>query len=257
MVSHMRKKTRSAADTPRSVRSVHCRSLRKRFKIPGGGRLDVLNGIDLTVRAGEFVTLMGPSGSGKSTLLNIIGGLIPSTGGTVVVNGRSLTTMDHHALTEVRRRDVGWIFQDFNLIAQLTALENVMIPMNLAGVPDDDARARAMTLLTEVGLAERMDHFPDTLSGGQQQRAATARALANDPPLVLADEPTGNLDTVTGLEIIAFFQQLVERGKSVLMVTHDTNLAMASDRVYILRGGRLVQSIGDQKSAGHPTEATV
>ena len=161
---------------------VKCNNLRKSFSIPGGGVNKVLKGLDLEVSEGEFVALMGPSGCGKSTLLNIIGALIPPSGGDVVVNGKELKGMNSLQLAQMRRGDVGWIFQNFNLIENLTALENVIIPMNLAGKAGPESEKRARELMTRLGLEGRMDHFPDGLSGGQQQRIAVIRALVNDPP---------------------------------------------------------------------------
>jgi len=221
---------------------VECRGLKKDFRIPGREANRVLRGIDLTLREGEFITLMGPSGCGKSTLLNIIGGLISATSGEVKVNGKSLTKIGHRELAEVRRSDVGWIFQDFNLIVNLTALENVMVPMYLAGKNGSEIKKRAMELLSQVGLMSRMDHFPDTLSGGQQQRVAIARALVNDPKIIVADEPTGNLDSQTGREIIGLFKDLASKGTAVLMVTHDVILANSSQMTYLLRDGVLHSS---------------
>lgn len=231
--------------TGRSGRKVlvECRDLKKEFRIPGGGSNKVLMGIDLILRAGEFVTLMGPSGCGKSTLLNIIGGLIPPSSGDVKVNGRSLGSMGHRELAKVRREDVGWIFQDFNLIINLTALENVMVPMHLAGRDGPEVERKATELLEQMGLGNRTDHFPDTLSGGQQQRVAIARALVNDPKIIVADEPTGNLDSKTGREIVALFKDLARKGTTVLMVTHDAILANASQRTYVLRDGVLHGSL--------------
>jgi putative ABC transport system ATP-binding protein len=165
----------------------------------------------------------------------------------VNVNGKALAPMNHRQLAEVRRSEVGWIFQDFNLIINLTALENVMIPMNLAGKSGPGVEKRARELLDMVGLTKRLDHFPDTLSGGQQQRVAIARALVNDPPLIVADEPTGNLDSHTGREIIGLFQDLAAQGKGVLMVTHDVVLANSSQKTYLLRGGVLHSSIDKEE----------
>jgi putative ABC transport system ATP-binding protein len=225
---------------------VECRGLKKEFRIPGGGSNKVLMGIDLTLKEGEFVTLMGPSGCGKSTLLNIIGGLIPPSSGDVKVNGRSLGSMGHRELAQVRREDVGWIFQDFNLIMNLTALENVMVPMYLAGKDGPEIEEKANQLLERMGLGNRMDHFPDTLSGGQQQRVAIARALVNDPKIIVADEPTGNLDSRTGREIVALFKELARKGTTVLMVTHDAILANASQRTYVLKDGILHASLNKE-----------
>lgn len=222
---------------------VKCKALKKEFRIPGRGANKVLKGIDLSLREGEFVTLMGPSGCGKSTLLNIIGGLIPATSGEVEVRGRSLIKMGHRELAQVRRDDVGWIFQDFNLITNLTALENVMVPMHLGGRNGPEVQKRAVELLDRVGLSKRMDHFPDKLSGGQQQRVAIARAMVNDPKIIVADEPTGNLDSQTGREIIELFKELAGKGTAVLMVTHDVILANSSQRTYLLRDGVLHSSL--------------
>ena len=222
---------------------VRCKNLSKSFSIPGGGENKVLKGIDLEVSKGEFIALMGPSGCGKSTMLNIIGAMLSPTGGHVEVNGKKLKGMKHKDLTRVRRHDVGWIFQDFNLIPNLTALENVMIPMNIAGKTGPKAEDNAKSLIARLGLADRMDHFPDGLSGGQQQRIAAARALVNDPPLVVADEPTGNLDTRAGLEIIELFTELATKGKAIIMVTHDIDLAQAAHTRYMLRDGKLLTSL--------------
>lgn len=222
---------------------VRCKNLSKSFSIPGGGENEVLKGIDLEVSKGEFIALMGPSGCGKSTMLNIIGGMLGPTSGHVEVSGKKLTGMKHMELTRVRRHEVGWIFQDFNLIPNLTALENVFLPMNLAGKTGPKAEEMAKSLISRLGLADRMDHFPDGLSGGQQQRIAVARALVNDPPLVVADEPTGNLDTRAGLQIIELFLELAAQGKTILMVTHDIDLAHAAHVRYVLRGGKLLMSL--------------
>ena len=222
---------------------VRCKNLSKSFAIPGGGENKVLKGIDLEVSKGAFIALMGPSGCGKSTMLNIIGAMLNPTGGQVEVNGKKLNGMRHMDLTRVRRHDVGWIFQDFNLIPNLTALENVFIPMNLAGTTDPKAEDKAKSLIARLGLADRIDHFPDGLSGGQQQRIAVARALVNDPPLIVADEPTGNLDTKAGFEIIELFLELAVQGKAILMVTHDIDLAHAAHARYVLRDGKLHMSL--------------
>ena len=223
---------------------IECTNLQKSFPLQGKQQLDVLKGINLTLQKGEFKALMGPSGSGKSTLLNILGGLIPHTAGEVVINGKELSKMSNNERTLVRRQDIGWIFQDFNLVDNLTALENVMVPLNFAGKTDNEAKDRAISLLKQLGIGDRIHHFPDTLSGGQQQRVAIARALANDPGIILADEPTGNLDSQTGLGIIRLFKDLAEKlNKGILMVTHDVDLAQASQKVYVLRNGKLEEQI--------------
>ncbi|MHA1672015.1 MAG: ABC transporter ATP-binding protein [Promethearchaeota archaeon] len=203
----------------------------------------VLKGIDFQMKAGDFFALMGPSGSGKSTLLNIVGGLLNSTKGSVEINKTQLDALDDDQLTEMRSKNIGWVFQSFGLIDNLTALENITIPLNFAGVYDGEADSRAKELLKLVDLEDRGDHFPDGLSGGQNQRVGIARALANDPDILLADEPTGNLDTRTGLEIIALFKELSKMGKAILMVTHDVKLAHASDQVFILRNGKVEKEL--------------
>ena len=215
----------------------------KKFNEGKRNEVYVLKGIDFQMKSGDFFALMGPSGCGKSTLLNIVGGLLKSTKGTVKINNTHLYDLDDDKLTEMRSRNIGWVFQSFGLINNLTALENVMIPLNLAGVYDQEAETRANELLKIVGLEDRADHFPDGLSGGQNQRVAIARALANDPGILFADEPTGNLDTKTGLEIIALFKQLSKMGKAILMVTHDVSLAHASDQVFILRDGKVEREL--------------
>lgn len=208
----------------------------KAFDI-GREKYHVLKGINLKMKRGEFFAMMGPSGSGKSTALNIIGALIEASSGEICVDGKNLSNLDDNGLTDIRRHSVGWIFQDFNLIDNLTALENVLIPLNLVGINGPEAMEKAISLLEKVDLSDRMDHFPDGLSGGQQQRVAIARALANDPVLLLADEPTGNLDSATGLEVIELFKELAENGMTILMVSHDVALAHAAQKVYILRDG--------------------
>jgi putative ABC transport system ATP-binding protein len=219
--------------------------LKKSFILGGGVEYKVLKGINLEMNAGEFYALMGPSGSGKSTLLNIVGALIESTSGHVLIDSKDLTTLNDNELTDIRRHKVAWIFQDFSLIPNLSALENVIIPMNLAGEIGPDVEERAIKLLTRVGLEERMNHLPDGMSGGQQQRVAIARALANRPKLLLADEPTGNLDTQTGHEIIELFKELAEDGTTILMVSHDVALAHSAQKVFILQDGTVEEEIQD------------
>jgi len=213
---------------------------------PGkANEVNVLRGVSLEMRKGDFFTLMGPSGCGKSTLLNIVGGLTKQNSGSVKINGIELDTLKDNALSELRNLHIGWVFQSFGLIDNLTALENVMIPLDLADVEDSVAKLTAMELLKRVGLEDRADHFPDGLSGGQNQRVAIARALANDPEVILADEPSGNLDTSTGLEIIDLFKELAAQGKAILMVTHDVALAHAAQKVFILRNGVVAEEAKD------------
>ncbi len=210
------------------------------------GEHEVLKGIDLELNSGQFVSLMGASGSGKSTLLNIVGAMIPGTSGDILIEEQSLLDLNDNELAEIRRHKVGWVFQDFLLVEGLTALENVLVPMNLAGINGPEAEARASELLHLVGLGDRMDHFPAQLSGGQQQRVALARSLANDPGIILADEPTGNLDTRTGEQIVEIFQNLAKQGKAILMVSHDIKLAHAAQKVYILKNGVVHEELEDE-----------
>ncbi len=206
----------------------------------GSGEIEVdaLRGIELSVPRGQFVVVLGPSGSGKTTLMNLIGGIEPPTAGSVVVAGHDLTAADDTALTEYRRAQLGFVFQFFNLIPTLTALENVALVAELVGAPEEQARAA----LDAVGLGERADHFPSALSGGEQQRVAIARALVKDPPLLLADEPTGSLDLDTGRQVLAALHRACrDGGRTVLLVTHNSAIAAMADRVLRLGSGRLVR----------------
>ena len=204
----------------------------------GRRRLEVLKGIDLEIKSGELVALMGPSGCGKSTLLNIIGGLLEADSGEISLSEFNYGTKSPNRVVDVRRRGVGWIFQDFHLIDRLSTLDNVIFSLELSGVPTKQAEEQAKEALEKVGLSDRMEFIPDQLSGGQRQRAAIARAIAGSRPLLLADEPTGNLDVKSGLGIIDLFKKLCkEGGMSVLMVTHDPNLASMADRMLLLKDG--------------------
>ena len=221
--------------------------LRKGFG-SGRRRLEVLKGINLEMKPGELVALMGPSGCGKSTLLNIIGGLLDADSGSISLDQFNYGTKSPSRVVDVRRRGVGWIFQDFHLIDRLNALDNVVFALELSGVPTTQAEEQAREALEKVGLLDRMEFIPDQLSGGQRQRVAIARAIAGSRPLLLADEPTGNLDVKSGQEIIDLFQQLCEEdGMSVLMVTHDPTLASMADRMLLLRDG--VTAASDIRSA--------
>ena len=214
----------------------------------GRRRLEVLKGIDLEINPGELVALMGPSGCGKSTLLNIIGGLLDADSGSISLDQFNYGTKSPSRVVDVRRRGVGWIFQDFHLIDRLNALDNVVFALELSGVPSEQAEQQARDALERVGLADRMEFIPDQLSGGQRQRVAIARAIAGSRPLLLADEPTGNLDVKSGQEIIDLFKQLCEEdGISVLMVTHDPTLASMADRMLLLRDG--ISAASDIRSA--------
>ena len=210
--------------------------------------MEVLKGINMEVKAGELVSLMGPSGCGKSTLLNIIGGLLEADSGEIKLDSFNYGTKSPNRVVDVRRSGVGWIFQDFHLVERLDALDNVAFSLELSGVSSSEAESRAMDALMRVGLADRMNFIPDQLSGGQQQRVAIARAIAGSRPLILADEPTGNLDVKSGEEVIKLFKDLCANdGLSVLMVTHDPMLASMADRMLLLKDG--VTAASDIRSA--------
>ena len=221
--------------------------LRKGFG-SGSRRLEVLKGINMEVKPGELVSLMGPSGCGKSTLLNIIGGLLEADSGEISLGSFNYGTKSPNRVVDVRRSGVGWIFQDFHLVDRLDALDNVAFSLELSGMPSSEAEGRAMDALMRVGLADRMNFIPDQLSGGQQQRVAVARAISGSRPLILADEPTGNLDVKSGQEVIKLFKDLCANdGLSVLMVTHDPMLASMADRMLLLKDG--VTAASDIRSA--------
>ncbi len=206
------------------------------------GKVDVqaLKGIDLEIYAGEYISIMGPSGSGKSTLFNMIGGLDKPSDGKVFIDEVDVSQLDAYELAWLRNRKIGYIFQTFNLIPVMTALENVTLPMTFAGMNAEDATEKGIELLRLVGLGERFQHKPLELSGGQQQRVAVARSLANDPAIILADEPTGNLDLTTGEEIIELLRTLsTERGVTIISATHDHKMLNVSDRVIWIRDGRV------------------
>jgi putative ABC transport system ATP-binding protein len=206
----------------------------------GGQTLRALKGVDLDIRRGEYISLMGPSGSGKSTLFNMIGGLDKPTTGNVFIDEVDMAQLDAAELAYLRCRRIGYIFQTFNLIPVMTALENVTLPMIFAGIPSDEAAEKGMHLLKIVGLGERFHHKPTELSGGQQQRVAIARSFANDPAIILADEPTGNLDGKTGTEIIELLRAMnKDRGVTVISATHDLKMVDVSDRIVYIRDGAI------------------
>ena len=211
----------------------------------GSNKLHVLNGIEMGIERGELVALMGPTGCGKSTLLNIIGGLMPADSGDINLDDRSYGLKNPSSVVDVRRSLVGWIFQDFHLLDHLSALDNVAMALEISGVPSKEADKRARDALEKVNLGDRMDHIPDQLSGGQQQRVAIARAIAGNRPLLLADEPTGNLDIASGAEVLQLFKDLChdkENPISILMVTHDPDLASKADRMLLMRDGLVAAS---------------
>ena len=218
---------------------VRVSNVTKSFKL---GKIDVeaLKGIDLEISKGKYISIMGPSGSGKSTLFNMIGGLDKPTSGKVYIDEVDIAQLDAYELAWLRCRKIGYIFQTFNIIQVMTALENVTLPMVFAGMNNDAATDKGMQLLGLVGLGDRYSHKPFELSGGQQQRVAIARALANDPPIIVADEPTGRLDSVTAESIFQIFMNLSAQGKTILMVTHDRGLAQRASRTVEIADGRIV-----------------
>lgn len=203
----------------------------------GNEIVKVLKGIDLSINKGEYVALMGPSGSGKSTLMNLLGCLDTPTSGSYILNGKDVSSMRDDELAEIRNKEIGFVFQTFNLLPRTTALDNVALPMVYAGFKKPDRNARATTVLTQVGLQDRMDHKPNQLSGGQRQRVAVARALVNHPSIILADEPTGNLDSKTSVEIMGLFNEIHSNGNTVILVTHEEDIAEYAHRVIRLRDG--------------------
>jgi putative ABC transport system ATP-binding protein len=227
---------------PDAIRAVN---LTRTYQV-GETTVQALRSVNLRVGKGQFVALVGPSGSGKSTLLNLVGGLDHPTSGQLWVDGEELSASKEKALTEHRRRRVGFVFQSFNLLPRLTAVENVALPLMFVGVSERDRIERAGQFLDQVGLSGRLDHRPTQLSGGEQQRVAIARALVNHPAIILADEPTGNIDTATGAEIMALLRRLNrEQGVTLLLVTHDPEAASFADRIIQLRDGQIAgQEVG-------------
>ncbi len=197
----------------------------------------VLRGIDLDIDKGEYVALMGPSGSGKSTLMNLLGCLDTPTSGEYILNGKDVSKMSDDELAEIRNKEIGFVFQTFNLLPRTTALENVALPMIYAGASKSQRKERAEKVLADVGLADRMDHKPNQLSGGQRQRVAVGRALVNNPSIILADEPTGNLDSKTSVEIMNLFDEIHASGNTVILVTHEEEIARHAHRIIRLRDG--------------------
>jgi putative ABC transport system ATP-binding protein len=221
--------------------------VRKTYQM-GTAEVHALDGVSLTLRGGEYLAIMGPSGSGKSTMMNIVGCLDTPTSGSYILRGQEIRDRDDDELARIRNQEIGFIFQTFNLLPRADALHNVELPLIYAGTPKKERRERAREMLELVGLGDRMHHRPNQLSGGQRQRVAIARALVNRPSIVLADEPTGNLDSKTGEEILALLRDIHARGNTVIVVTHEEEIAARADRVIRLRDGRIEY---DRPAPGH------
>jgi putative ABC transport system ATP-binding protein len=207
----------------------------------GTQTVEALRGVSFDIKKGEFIAIMGPSGSGKSTLMNIIGCLDIPTHGTYLLNNQEVSSLDGDALAGIRNKEIGFVFQNFHLLARNSALDNVMLPLKYAGVEKSDQIARAKAALSEVGLEDRMDHQPSELSGGQQQRVAIARALVNNPSILFADEPTGNLDSQTGLDVMQLFHNLHDQGQTIILITHENEVAAEAQRTIFIKDG-LIES---------------
>ena len=232
---------------PRDDPVIRLERVNRRY-LMGGGHIDALGSVDLTVARGDYLAIMGPSGSGKSTLMNIIGCLDTPTGGDYRLNGKPVSAMNEKQLARVRNTEIGFIFQTFNLLPRMTALANVEVPLIYAGVRRRERDERAEEALARVGLADRMSHRPSEMSGGQRQRVAIARALVTNPSIVLADEPTGNLDSTTGREIMALFDRLHSGGNTLIVVTHEAHVAKHARRAIHLSDGNIVKD--EEQGAG-------
>ncbi|WPR71294.1 ABC transporter ATP-binding protein [Flavobacterium sp. NG2] len=217
---------------------IKIKNIKRNFSL-GDETVYVLKGIDLEINKGEYVALMGPSGSGKSTLMNLLGCLDTPTSGTYILNGKDVSKMRDNELAEIRNKEIGFVFQTFNLLPRMTALDNVALPMIYAGYSKSERKARAEAVLNQVSLADRMDHQPNQLSGGQRQRVAVARALVNKPSIILADEPTGNLDSKTSVEIMTLFNEIHANGNTVILITHEEEIAAYAHRIIRLRDGMI------------------
>jgi putative ABC transport system ATP-binding protein len=223
------------------------RNLHRTYDV-GTEKVHALDGVDLDIAEGEYVAIMGPSGSGKSTMMNIVGCLDTATSGSYVLKGQEVSTMTDDQLARIRNREIGFVFQTFNLLARADALHNVELPLVYAGVKHEERRKRAREALDLVGLADRMKHRPNELSGGQRQRVAIARALVNRPSLILADEPTGNLDSHTGEEIMTAFESIWKQGNTIVVVTHEPDIAAHARRVVRMRDGRIESDLPTERA---------
>ena len=226
-------------ERPKADEVVRLDDVKRHYKV-GDEVVKALDGVSFTIRKGEYWAIMGPSGSGKSTLLNILGCLDRPTDGAYWLNGENVAEMDDDALSDHRLKNLGFVFQSFNLISQLTVCENIEVPMMYLGIPPTERRKRAEELAERVGMTYRLKHLPMELSGGQRQRVAVARALANDPAVLLADEPTGNLDSATSVQIMGLFQELYEQGKTVIVVTHEPDIDAFAKSHIVVKDGRLL-----------------
>lgn len=219
---------------------IETKNLRRTFKV-GSETVEALKGVKLSVEKGEFVSIMGPSGSGKTTLMNIIGCLDTPTQGTYYLNNQLVNELDDDELASIRNKEIGFVFQSFHLLAKNSALDNVMLPMKYAGIKESEAQKRAINVLEKVGLSDRTSHAPSELSGGQQQRVAIARALVNNPSIIFADEPTGNLDSQTGEDVMNLFKELNNQGQTIILITHEKDIARQSKRIINIKDG-LIES---------------
>jgi len=225
---------------------IRLEKIEKDYEI-GEGVVRALAGVSLSVKKGEFIAIIGPSGSGKSTMMNMVGALDIPTEGNIYLDNQNIAHLHESDLAQIRGRKIGFVFQNFNLIPTLTAKENVALPMLFQGIDQEERLAKAEELLKRVGLGDRMEHYPNELSGGQRQRVAIARALANNPEVILADEPTGNLDTKTGEEIMNLFLQLHKEGTTIIVVTHDSNIANHTQKILKMRDGIFVEEKNGKK----------
>ena len=223
--------------------AIRLRDIKKIYKM-GGQELAALNGINLDIKRGEFAALMGPSGSGKSTLMNILGCLDRPTVGSYELEGKEVAHLSDDELAVMRNKHIGFVFQNFNLLSRISSLENVALPLVYAGVGASERRKRAQEVLEAVGLGDRAGHLPNELSGGQRQRVAIARALVNNPEIIMADEPTGNLDTKSTKEIMEIFQEMHGRGKTIILVTHEPEIAVCANRQLLVRDGVITRDEG-------------
>ena len=229
-----------------SDRVIHIEELAREYPM-GGEKVLALRGLSLSIRRNEYVAIMGPSGSGKSTLMNLLGCLDTPTSGSYWLNGQEVSRMPDDALARVRNKEIGFVFQTFNLLPRATALQNVELPLVYAGVSGKERRDRSRRALERVGLGNRIDHKPNELSGGQRQRVAIARALVNDPSILLADEPTGNLDSATSTDVMRVFNLLHRQGQTIIVVTHEAEIAAHAERVVTLRDGRVANDARQER----------